>query len=325
VTSRAVAVSFLADIAGLNLRPGALLAEFTRFGIGGPADLVAETADPQAFVAAVRACRGSATPFTIIGDGSNLVASDAGYRGVVLRFVARKIAAAGARMVADAGAALQELVDGSIDHGLEGLQTLTGIPGSVGAALYGNAGAYGHSISERVRGVEFFDGEELGELSGEQCRFEYRGSIFKNHKDWMILRVHLELAPGDAAALRRQADDILKVRNEKFPPTMKCAGSIFKNLLVADLPASVAAAIPREAIRDGKVAAAYFLERAGAKGMTRGGIQVASYHANLIYNAGGGAARDLRALIEELRERVRARFGIVLEEEVQYLGEWSPA
>ncbi|MBI3696719.1 MAG: UDP-N-acetylmuramate dehydrogenase [Acidobacteria bacterium] len=314
--------SILRAIPGLLLRENVPLASITRFAIGGPADLLVETTDPPAFVAALRACRASTVPFYIIGDGSNLVVSDQGFRGVVLRFEARSLRAEGTHIFADAGAALQGLVDFAIAQGLEGLQTLAGIPGSVGAAVYGNAGAYGHSISERITRVHLFDGEELRELDNAGCRFEYRESIFKCHKDWIILRVELELTPGDAPALRQRADEIMRVRNEKFPPTMKCAGSIFKNLLVAELPKEVVAAIPPQAIREGKVASAYFLDQVGAKGMRRNGIQVASYHANLIYNDGGGTAADLRALIVDLRDRVQERFGIELEEEVQYLGEW---
>jgi UDP-N-acetylmuramate dehydrogenase len=313
----------LREIPRLTLRENVPLAALTRFSIGGPADLLVETDSPEAFIAAVNACRASTAPFYIIGDGSNLVVSDRGYRGAVLRFAARNLRLEGSQVViADAGAPLQGLVDFSIEQSLAGLETLTGIPGSVGAAVYGNAGAYGHSISERVALVQFYDGRSLRQFNKEECRFEYRESIFKTHKDWMILRVRFALSPGDAADLRRRAAEILRIRNEKFPPAMKCAGSIFKNLLAADLPASVAADIPPEAIRDGKVAAAFFLEKVGAKGLSRGGIHVASYHANLIYNDGHGTAADLRALITELRDRVQARFGILLEEEVQYLGEW---
>ena len=312
----------LRAIPALSLQQNAPLAPLTRFGIGGPADLLAETSDPQAFVAASRVCRASAVPFYIIGDGSNLVVSDSGFRGVVLRFAAKGLAAEGAAIMADAGARLQDLVDLSIARGLAGLETLTGIPGSVGGAVYGNAGAYGRSICESVSCVEFLEGEDLRRFSNADCRFEYRESIFKQNKDWMILRARFDLAPGDAAELRRRADEIMKVRNEKFPPTMKCAGSIFKNLLAANLPERVVAEIPAPAIREGKVAAAFFLDRVGSKGMRRGGIEVASYHANLIYNTGGGTAGELRGLIVELRDRVYESFGIDLEEEVQYLGEW---
>jgi UDP-N-acetylmuramate dehydrogenase len=116
------------------------------------------------------------------------------------------------------------------------------------------------------------------------------------------------------------AADILKVRNEKFPVTMRCAGSIFKNLLVRDLPPEVADTVPPAVVREGKVAAAWFLEQVGAKGMQRGQIEVAKYHANLIYNTGDGTASDLCALIAELKRRVRDRFGMELQEEVQYVG-----
>ena len=126
--------------------------------------------------------------------------------------------------------------------------------------------------------------------------------------------------PPTPRELRKTADDILKVRNEKFPVTMKCAGSIFKNLLLKELPPAVAAEVPEKVVREGKIPAAWFLEQVGAKGMVRGDIHVADYHANLIYNAGGGTAADLVAVIQELKSRVRARFGIEIEEEVQYVG-----
>ena len=110
----------------------------------------------------------------------------------------------------------------------------------------------------------------------------------------------------------------MALRNTKFPPSMKCAGSVFKNLLASELPPGVA--VPPEVVREGKVPAAYFLEQVGAKGLAHGGIHVADYHANLIYNDGAGTARQFRDLAAELKARVRERFGLELEEEVQYLG-----
>jgi UDP-N-acetylmuramate dehydrogenase len=256
----------------------------------------------------------------VIGGGTNLIASDRGYRGLVLRFRGEALGAERNRVTAGAGAELQHLVDFTIDRGLKGLETLAGIPGWTGAAIYGNAGAYGHSISERVACVRFFDGHQVRAFSNAECQFAYRESIFKRHKDWIIFAAELELEPAGRDELRRTADGILKVRNEKFPVTMQCAGSIFKNLLLRDLPAAVAAQVPAAVVREGKVPAAWFLEQVGAKGMHRGGIHVADYHANLIYNAGGGTAADLCSLIERLKALVRARFGFDLEEEVQYIG-----
>ena len=310
----------LAAIPNLTIAAGAPLAQYTRFGIGGPADLYVETASVPAFMAAVRAARSSGLPTMVIGGGTNLIVSDAGYRGIVLRFRGEELRASGECVAAEAGAVLQDLVDFGIAHGLKGLETLAGIPGSVGAAVYGNAGAYGHSISERVLAVRFFDGDDVRTFLQAACDFAYRESIFKKHKEWIVFSVDLRLERADAAELRRVADDILKVRNEKFPVTMKCAGSIFKNLLWSELPAGAAAEVPASAVREGKVPAAWFLEQVGAKGTERGQIRVAPYHANLIYNAGEGTAADLCALIADLKERVRQRFGFELEEEVQYVG-----
>ncbi|HLY18374.1 MAG TPA: UDP-N-acetylmuramate dehydrogenase [Bryobacteraceae bacterium] len=310
----------LSEIPNLTVSRDAPLSAHTRFAIGGPADIYAETESVESFIQALAVARASGLDYMVMGGGTNLIVSDRGFRGIMLRFVARRMLAAGDRMQCDAGAVLQDLVDFSIDRGLQGLETLAGIPGSVGAAVYGNAGAYGHSIAERVLGVRFFDGQRVRVFDNDACEFHYRESVFKRHKEWIIFSTELHLAAADAAMLRQTADGILKVRNEKFPVTMKCAGSIFKNFLLAELPPSVAAAVPGKVIREGKVPAAYFLEEVGAKGMSRGDIHVATYHANLIYNAGHGTAADLRALIEDLKARVRLRFGVELEEEVQYVG-----
>jgi UDP-N-acetylmuramate dehydrogenase len=310
----------LAEIPDLTVTTGVPLSRYTRFGIGGPADLYAETGHVEAFMAALAAARSSGIPAMVIGEGTNLVVSDGGFRGIVLRYRGGRLMAAGRRIVADAGAVFQNLVDFAIEHGLQGLEAFAGIPGSVGAAVYGNAGAYGHSLSERVADVRFHDGREIRVFTNEECRFHYRESIFKRHKDWMIFSTELLLEPGDAASLRRTAADILTIRNQKFPVTMKCAGSVFKNLLLENLPPAVAAEVPPNAVREGKVPAAWFLEQVGAKGCQRGDIHVAPYHANLIYNAGAGTASDLCALIAELKARVRARFGMDLEEELQYVG-----
>lgn len=310
----------LARIPNLTVSSDTPLSRHTRFGIGGPADLYAETCSAEAFIAALTAARSSGIPTMVMGGGTNLIVSDNGFRGIVLRYRANSLHAANSRVMADSGAVLQDLVDFTVARGLKGLETLAGIPGSVGAAVYGNAGAYGHSISERVVSVRFYDGAAVRVFNNEECRFQYRESIFKQHKDWIVFSSELLLEPAEAHILRQISGDIVKVRNEKFPVTMKCAGSIFKNLLLNSLPPAVAAEVPASAVREGKVPAAWFLEQVGAKGMRRGDIHVATYHANLIYNAGAGTARELCALIQELKALVRERFGMELEEEVQYVG-----
>jgi UDP-N-acetylmuramate dehydrogenase len=320
MTVRKEIIDQLASIPNVSVSERMLLSDRTRFGIGGPAELYLEAASEPAFSAALRIARSSGAKYNVIGSGTNLIVADEGVEGVVLRFTAHTISHAGAIVRAEAGAELQALVDYSIQHGLRGLETMTGIPGSVGAAVYGNAGAYGHSIDERVELVRFLDGDTIRNLTGPEWRFRYRESVFKERKDWIILGVEFNMTPAPAAELRQIADEILKVRLAKYPADMKCAGSIFKNLILAELPESVRGQIPERVVREGKAPSAYFLEQVGAKGMHSGGVRVADYHANLIYNEGGGTARELRALIDELKSRVRARFGLELEEEVQYVG-----
>ena len=296
------------------------LASHTRFGIGGPADIYFETADAGAFAEALAIAQHSGQPWCVIGDGSNLIVADAGYRGIILRLRSSAMRLEDPGVYVEAGAVLQTLVDFTVESGLCGLETMTGIPGNVGAAIYGNAGAYGHSISERIASVRFLDHGRIREFSNTECEFQYRESIFKRHKDWIILSATLALTPADITELRATSSRILETRNKKYPPTMKCAGSIFKNFLLRELPPQVAALVPATAVIEGKVPSAWFLEGVGAKGMRQGDIQVAAYHANLIYNDGQGTAHDVVALISELQRRVREKWGIEVEEEVQYVG-----
>lgn len=308
----------LNEIPGLQFTENVSLSSVTRFAIGGPARILADASTETALIAVLDAVGDD--PHALIGGGTNLVADDRGFPGVVLRYTANTIEIEGPVVRVPAGTVLQSLVDATIAAGLEGLHTMTGIPGWVGGAIYGNAGAYGHSIHEFVESVRFFDGVAVREIGNAACEFHYRESVFKRHKDWIVLEATLRLPPGDPATLRIAAEGILKVRNEKYPPTMRCAGSIFKNLILAELPESVRAQVPDRVIREGKVPSAYFMELVGAKGMVLGGVQVADYHANLIYNAGGGTSHQVRELIETLKRRVKDQCGLLLEEEVQYLG-----
>ena len=322
-------LSRLHAIPGLEVSENVPLSGCTRFAIGGPARWLVDVSTAEALAAAIAEIHLAGVPFagipfTVIGGGTNLIVADDGFPGVVLRYTAGRIEAFGPMIRVEAGAALQYLVDFSIARGLGGLETMTGIPGWVGGAIYGNAGAYGHSIQERVESVRFFDGSAFHEIDNAACRFAYRDSVFKQHKDWIVASAALRLQPADSAALRAAADGILKIRNEKYPPSMRCAGSIFKNLILTQLPESVRAQIPASVIREGKAPSAYFLEKAGAKGMVSGAIRVADYHANLIYNSGAGSsgngsAADLCHLIQVLKSRVQELYGLTLEEEVQYV------
>jgi UDP-N-acetylmuramate dehydrogenase len=312
--------SRLTQVEGLDVKRDVPLRDYTRFGLGGPADVLADASTEQALQHVLRYVRNGAIPYVVIGGGSNLVCADEGYRGVVIRYTASSIAAEGTLVTVDSGAELQDLVDFTIDGGLSGIHTMTGIPGWVGGAVYGNAGAYGRSTHQSIRSVRFLDGDIVRDFTNQECGFRYRHSRFKDNKQWIVLSSQWDLAEGDAEALRKQADEIRAIRDAKYPPTMKCAGSIFKNLLFAELPDTAKLDVDPKVVREGKVPSAYFLEKVDAKGMKNGDIHVADYHANLIYNVGSGTAIEVREIIDELKRRVRDRFSFEVEEEVQYVG-----
>lgn len=310
----------LTAIPEATIRRDVSLAQYTRFSIGGPAAVFVETSNPNSFAQALDAARSCSVAHVVIGGGTNLVVADAGFDGVVLRYTGRRIVREDTLVRVQAGAVLQDVVDASIAAGLEGLQTMTGIPGELGGAIYGNAGAYGHSIQEIVELVHWTDGKAIHLFDNNACQFTYRESIFKRNKDWIVLSADLRFRPGECSQLAQIAADIRTIRDAKYPPTMKCAGSIFKNLFFSQLPPSVQQQVPTKLVREGKVPSAWFLEQADVKGLRMGDIQVATYHANLIYNDGDGTAADLVKAIEECKTRVRRKFGFDLEEEVQYVG-----
>src|ERR1700690_4289341 len=177
--------------AGLSILESVPLARYTRFEIGGPARVLADAANETALTEALGAIEESGERFAIIGGGTNLVAGDRGYPGVVVRYTNAALEFTGDTVKAAAGSGLQDLVDAAIDRGLKGMETMTGIPGWVGGAVYGNAGAYGHSIQERVTSVRFLEKGRVREISNAECEFAYRESRFKRRKDWVILSVTL--------------------------------------------------------------------------------------------------------------------------------------
>ncbi len=307
-------------IPGLQLFPNEPLARHTRFSLGGPARLLVDACTADALDTALLTLRQSRQPFLLIGGGTNLIVADAGFDGVVLRYRADHVRVQNDKLLASAGAELETIVDSSIDSGFAGMECLKRIPGWMGAAIYGNAGAYGQQISDHLISVTFHDGSTTRQWTREACGFRYRWSNFKKHRDWVILEAAFALPKGDPLALAARAEELRAIRDEKFPPAMQCAGSIFKNLVLASLPEATKTMVPPGVVKGGKVPAAWFLEEVGAKGISQGGIHVADYHANLIYNDGTGSTAELIQLVDSLKHQVFNKFTILLEEEVQYIG-----
>ncbi|MBI3109638.1 UDP-N-acetylmuramate dehydrogenase [Candidatus Daviesbacteria bacterium] len=257
--------------------------------------------------------------FLIIGGGSNLLVSDKGVDKLVIQNKITGIVQNVNILTVKSGTILQNLVDYSIAHGLAGLQKLTGIPGTVGGAVFGSAGAYGQSISDNIISVVVLsERSESKDLSKDECGFGYRDSIFKKNHD-IILEVTFQLQPGNPKTLAQEAKEILAKRLVKYPKGIKCPGSFFKNIVADTLPKEILEKIPTGKIVYGKLPAGSLLEEVGAKGAKLDGIEIAGYHANLFINKGGGTAKAFYDLARKYALAVKQKFGITLEPEVQLI------
>jgi UDP-N-acetylmuramate dehydrogenase len=295
------------------------LKKHTTLAIGGPARLFVEAESQEELTAIVKKAIADKTNFLVLGAGSNLLVSDAGYDGLIIKNKVAGISLSEGVLTVKAGTPLQELVDFSVENSLSGMQKMTGIPGTVGGAIYGNAGAYGQTISDCLVRVKVFDGEKTFWIQKNDCKFSYRDSDFKNNK-LILLEAEFKLAGGDENHLKKEKEETLSLRLKKYKPGLACPGSFFKNIQINDLSPEQLSAIPQEKIVYGKIPAGYLLEEVGAKGAEKGEIIIADFHANLFINKGNGTAEDFSSLAEEYKQKVKQKFGIELEPEVQLIG-----
>jgi UDP-N-acetylmuramate dehydrogenase len=296
---------------GDALKVNESLAPYTTFGIGGPADYFILATDPEMLVRAYNAARELGLPCFILGGGSNLLIGDSGFRGMVIKSALNEIVQNGTRATVGSGVNFDHLVDWAADHDLAGLAFAAGIAGSVGGAVYGNAGCYGKEIGELVLEAALMTPEgELKVVDRGYCGFRYRHSRLKETGD-VVLTATLQLTPGDGDALRTEATDHRRHRWERHPTTDCSAGCFFKNIEDPSAPY-------------GKLAAGLLLEKVGAKSETEGGAAVHSGHANILVNVGGASANDVLRLAKRLRNRVKDQLGYELSREIIFLGPYGP-
>jgi len=285
------------------VRPEYPMKRITSFRIGGNADLAVYPADAKAFAFALSAAKEQNVPFLVIGNGSNTLASDKGFRGVV--FVTtdmRKVTIDGEYLTAGCGCLLGSVGTNASTAGLSGAEFANGIPGTVGGAVYMNAGAYGGQMSDIVVQTECYDldsGEFLTLNNAEQD-FAYRHSIFME-KNYIILSATFKLTKGDPDAIRAKMNEYLKCRREKQPLEYPSAGSVFKR---------------PEGHFAGKL-----IEDAGLKGTHVGGAMVSTKHAGFIVNTGDATAEDVLSLVEIIRAKVLSLYGVTLECEIRFVGD----
>jgi UDP-N-acetylmuramate dehydrogenase len=309
----------LRKVLGTALLTQEPLRHHTTLRIGGPADFFFPATTPDELVAALRIAHEIRVPVFLLGGGSNLVVSDQGFRGLVVRNAIAAVEFDGTAAHVGCGADFLELIFQCRDRELKGLEFAAGIPGSVGGAIYGNAGCYGKDIGSYTIEctVTTLDGAKVETLPASWFQFAYRDSRLKREPR-VLLTCLLQFARGNREEIQKEIDEKLEIRRVKHPqwriePT---AGSYFKNLPPDwQMPGGKLSPGTR------RVAAGQLLDEVGCRGLRVGDAIVYEKHANIIVNAGHATAKEVLELAEMMKSRVRERFGVELEEEVMFVGE----
>lgn len=288
------------DTRELRLERGAPIAPYTTFGIGGPADILVEVYTERALQQVVREAVANKLRWLLIGGGSNLLVGDTGYRGLVIVNRIDHVDVKGATIVAGAGTDLGEVVEAARERSFSGLEFAVDIPGTVGGAIRGNAGAFGRAVGDVVSRVRLLEGAELVDKMPGEMGFAYRSSRLKQCSD-IVVEAEFALIPGDRVEMDRIMGQHAAQRALRKEKGLHTAGCFFKNPILSD---------------GQKVAAGQLLEAAGAKEIRDGCASVHAYHANYIVNKGGATAEEILRVAREMKRRVQESAGIVLEEEV---------
>lgn len=305
----------------LTLEKNKLLAPLTTFGIGGMAAEFVEVRTEDELREAVRYGNSRQLPITILAGGSNVLVPNDGLKGIVIRLTGDDHSFAGTELSAFAGCNLLSLIREASGRGLGGWEKLSGIPGSVGGAIRGNAGAFGTEIKDfaaKVRALDMENGD-LREFSNTACDFDYRHSFFKDNREWVITQVFLQLKKVDVAGSARLTQETIAEREKRHLQNVRAAGSFFMNPVA---PKEVVAMFEKEKnmqSREGRVPAGWLIEKAGMKGATVGGAVASEQHPNYIVNKGHATSYDVLRLAEKIHDAVKKEFGVELHEEAAIL------
>lgn len=280
------------------------MSRHTSFRVGGEAACLLQIETKEQLAKILSYLQKTERDYFILGNGSNLLVGDKGYPGTIIH-MGQNIAGIRIekdRLYVEAGALLSRVAKAALEASLSGLEFASGIPGSMGGAVVMNAGAYGGEMKQVVESVSVMDKNgEIMELSGEAMEFGYRTSVIKN-RPLIVLEVTLKLQQGEHAQIRQKMEELAKKRREKQPLEYASAGSTFKR---------------PEGYYAGKL-----IMDSGLRGFRIGGAQVSEKHCGFIVNVGNATAADISELIEEVKERVKEKFGVTLEPEVVRLGEF---
>jgi len=305
-----------------KVKANELLAKHTTFKVGGSARFVVIVNETKKLVDLLNFLSDEGIDWFVVGGGSNLLFSDEGFEGVVVKVSAQGGPAYGGQsevIECEAGVLLCNAMMLTMKEGLQGLEWAAGIPGTIGGAVRGNAGAMGEDVSMGIEKVEVWRDGEVILLSKDECEFAYRDSIFKHNQD-VVLRAWFKLSKGDRQEIVAKVNQNLASRNGKFP-SYPSAGCFFKNVIIKDQRSKIKdhESLPEKFKQYGKIPAGWFIEQTGLKKKRIGDAQVGPEHCNFIVNLGTAKARDILALVDEVKEAVYNKFGVGLEEEVQII------
>lgn len=279
------------------------MAKHTSFRIGGPADVLAQPGNEAELAELLKRAAHHAVPVTLVGNGSNLLVRDKGIRGLVIKLsnLFSSITVAGNVLTFDSGISLAMASKKAASLSLSGLEFAVGIPGTIGGAVYMNAGAYDGEMAKVVTSVQVMDRQgQSSQLKADELDFAYRHTALQN-SGLIVTSVTVSLQPGEAESIKAKMDDFSQRRIAKQPLELPSAGSMFK--------------------RPVGYFAGTLIEQTGLKGYTVGGAQVSTKHAGFVVNVGGATAKDVLQLIRDVQAQVLAAQGVQLEPEVLVLGE----
>lgn len=307
----------------MNLQKDILLKDYSTFKIGGSAKYFCECENLNDIKDALKWARDKEKDFFILGGGSNILFNDNGFNGLIVRMLNQELRMEDDKIICGSGVNLTKLINFSIENNLVGLEWAVGIPGTVGGAVRGNAGAFGGQMVDSIKNIKVLKMDSISksfeviDFKKEDCQFGYRDSIFKKDKNLIIWETEFEFQLGKKEKSEKMIREILMKRKEKQPLKYPSAGSIFKNPIVSEEIIKQFEENKKIKCKDRKVPAGWLIERSGLKGKKIGGAKISEKQANFIVNVGNATSDDVVILISLIKQKVRNKFGIQLQEEIE--------
>ena len=296
----------------LNFKENELLSKHTTLRVGGPAKFFIEVKNETEITEALNFAQSKLLPFFILGGGSNTLANDAGFNGLVIKIQNNDFVINGEEVTVGAGIFTALAARKIGEAGLTGFEWAVTLPGTIGGAVFGNAGCFGSEMKDVVQNVNLLNKK----LFNQECNFGYRNSVFKKMPAAVILSTTLKLKKGDKEKIKNTMQQFLDMRKTKQPLDAPSAGCMFKNYEIK-IGEQFIFSIPENFLQNGKIPAGWLVEQAGCKDMICGHARISNKHGNFLLNSGKATAAEVKDLISKVQMRVKDKFGLDLEMEVR--------